>query len=124
MKNFRLREYLVIIFLVLGIIAFVFERKFEPKYYTATAAAEGYTDDVNVTVTAYKKSNGDLRIVDIVFTHSDTEAIVNPALSDMVQSIYNRQDISKLDTIAGVTYSSQGFIDAIKIAVETIKNID
>ena len=54
-KDFGLREWLVIIFITLGLAAFVFEDYFKPKIYEAEGVGIGYIGDITLKVKAYKK---------------------------------------------------------------------
>lgn len=123
-KTIKLREIFVVIFIVLGVLAFLFEKQFEPKYYFANAAAEGYNDDISVEVKAYKKKNGDIRFVTINYRHSDTDEIAVPAISSMIGQIMSLQNLDLVDTVAGATFSTEGFLQAVKDTEEQIKSQD
>ena len=73
-------------------------------------------------VKAYKKSNGDLRVTEIVATHEETEAIGAVAIQKLIDDVKARQNFQDLDIIAGATVSSQAFIDGLKMTLDDIKN--
>lgn len=125
MKDLGLREWLVVIFIVLGLVAFAFEDYFKPKIYEAQATVQGFNlDEVPIVldVKAYKKSNGDLRVTEIVATHKETEAVGAVAIQKLIDDVKARQNFQDLDIIAGATVSSQAFIDGLKMTLDDIKN--
>ena len=125
MKDLGLREWLVVIFIVLGLAAFAFEDYLKPKIYEAQATVQGFNlDEVPIVldVKAYKKSNGDLRVTEIVATHEETEAIGAVAIQKLIDDVKARQNFQDLDIIAGATVSSQAFIDGLKMTLDDIKN--
>ncbi len=115
----KVREYLVIAFIIVGILCLVFERKFDPTYYTVTGIGDGYVEDIELDVKAYKKKNGDIRVVSIDIRHHDTNFIADPAFSHLTEQIFSQQKHS-LDVVAGATSSSLGFIEAYDDALEQI----
>lgn len=48
LKDLGLREWLVIIFIALGLLAFAFEDVFKPKIYQAEGTGIGYNDDITL----------------------------------------------------------------------------
>ena len=109
----KIRKYCVIGFIVVG-LACIFVKKY-------VGTAEGFDSEVKVEILAKKNSKGELRITEIVCTHGDTEAIAGPAVESLIATIKSTQDIESLDTVAGATYTSEGFIDAMKNACSKIK---
>ena len=79
-KDFGLREWLVIIFIILGLAAFVFEDYFKPKIYEAEGVGIGYNDDITLKVKAYKKKDKTIRVTEIEVKHGDTDEIGGVAL--------------------------------------------
>ncbi|MHD0317691.1 FMN-binding protein [uncultured Fusobacterium sp.] len=115
----KIRKYCVIGFIVVGLACIFVEKAQGPKKYVGTA--EGFDSEVKVEILAKKNSKGELRITEIVCTHGDTEAIAGPAVESLIATIKSTQDIESLDTVAGATYTSEGFIDAMKNACSKIK---
>ena len=72
-KDFGLREWLVIIFITLGLAAFVFEDYFKPKIYEAEGVGIGYIGDITLKVKAYKKKDKTIRVTEIEVGHGDTD---------------------------------------------------
>lgn len=122
MKNLGFKEWLVVIFIVLGLAALAFEDKFKPTILEASAVSEGFNDEIKVDIKAYKKSNGEIRIIEINVEHTDTEAIAGPAIAKFKEGILSTQRL-ELDLIAGASYTSEGFIDAFNQAIEQIKGM-
>ena len=54
-KNFGIREWLVIAFISIGLLAFAFEDKFKPKIYEAEGTGIGYNGDITLKVKASLK---------------------------------------------------------------------
>lgn len=121
-KDFGIREWLVIAFISVGLLAFAFEDKFKPKIYEAEATGIGYTGDITLKVKAYKKKDKSLRVTDIQIEHAETDAIGGLALQKLVDDIKARQRHDDIDIVAGATFSSEGFIEAFTAAIEDIKN--
>ena len=122
LKKLGLREWLVVIFILAGLVAFAFEAKFKPAILEVKTSAEGFKGDINLTVKAYKKKNQDIRIVKIDVEHEDTEAIAGPALSKLVDNVVSSQNFD-VDIVAGASYTSEGFAEALEMAIEEIKSM-
>lgn len=121
----KIRKICVIAFIVVGLACIFVEKANAPKEYTGVG--DGFNDEITVTILAKKNSKGEVRISDIKYTHDDTAAIADPAIADpaigqLITQIKSTQDISKLDTVAGATYSSEGFIMAVEDAVSKIED--
>lgn len=121
-KDLGIREWLVIVFISIGLLAFAFEDKFKPKIYEAEGTGIGYAGDITLKVKAYKKKDKSLRVTDIEVEHADTDVIGGVALQKLVDDIKARQRHDEIDMIAGATFSSEGFIEAFSEAIENIKN--
>lgn len=121
-KDLGIREWLVIAFVSIGLLAFVFEDKFKPKIYEAEGTGIGYADDITLKVKAYKKKDKSLRVTDIEVEHGDTDVIGGVALQKLVDDVKARQKHDDIDIVAGATFSSEGFIEAFTAAIEDIKN--
>ncbi len=115
----KIRKYCVIGFIIVGLACIFVEKAQGPKKYVGTA--EGFDSEVRVEILAKKNGKGELRITDIICTHGDTEAIAGPAVETLIATIKSTQDIESLDSITGATYTSEGFIDAMKDACSKIK---
>ena len=121
-KNFGIREWLVIVFIVLGLVAFAFEDIFKPKIYEAEGTGIGYAGDITLKVKAYKKKDKSLRVTEIQVEHGDTDVIGGVCCTKLVDDIKARQRLDKIDMVAGATFTSEGFKEAFTAAIEDIKN--
>ena len=121
-KDFGLREWLVIVFIILGLAAFAFEDIFKPKIYQAEGTGIGYNDDITLKVSAYKKKDKTIRVTDIEVEHADTDEIGGVAVQKLVDDIKARQKFEDFDFVAGATFTSEGFKEALNIAIDDIKN--
>ena len=100
-KDFGLREWLVIIFIILGLAAFVFEDYFKPKIYEAEGVGIGYNDDITLKVKAYKKKDKTIRVTEIEVKHGDTDEIGGVALQKLVDDV---KDISYIESLDGYLF--------------------
>lgn len=114
----KIRKYCVIGFIIVGLACIFVEKANGPKLYTGVG--DGFDSEIKVEIMAKKNSKGELRISDIKYTHGDTDAIAGPALDQLVTTIKNTQNID-VDVVAGATYSSEGFIQALKDAASKVK---
>lgn len=122
LKNLGIREWLIVIFIALGLVALALEDRFKPTILEANGSAEGFNGDVALDVKAYKKSNGEIRVTEINVVHEDTEEIAGPAISKLKDHILSTQRFD-LDMVAGASYTSEAFIDAFDQAIEQIKSM-
>lgn len=120
-KDLRLREWLVIVFIGVGLLAFVFEDVFKPKIYEAKGNGIGYVDDITLKVSAYKKGEK-IRVTQIEVEHADTDEIGGVAIERLVDNVKARQKFGEIDIIAGATFTSEGFIEALNMAIDDIRN--
>lgn len=109
----KIRKYCVIGFIIVGLACIFVEKANGPKLYTGVG--DGFDSEITVEIMAKKNSKGELRISDIKYTHGDTEAIAGPALNELATKVKNTQSID-VDVVAGATYSSEGFIQALEDA--------
>ena len=73
---------------------------------------DGYLDDIVVEV----EKDGD-EITDIWVTyHGDTKAIAEPAFEELKDAIISSQS-TDVDMVAGATWTSEGYIEAVKSAL-------
>ena len=121
-KDFGIREWLVIAFISIGLLAFAFEDKFKPKIYEAEGTGIGYNDDITLKVSAYKKSDKTIRVTNIEVKHADTDEIGGVCCTKLVDDVKARQRLDKIDMVAGATFTSEGFKEAFTAAIEDIKN--
>jgi len=121
-KDFGLIEWLVIVFIVLGLVAFAFEDIFKPKIYYAEGTGIGYNDDITLKVSAYKKKDKTIRVTNIEVEHADTDEIGGVAVQKLVDDIKARQKFEDFDFVAGATFTSEGFKEALDMAIDDIKN--
>ena len=104
-KDFGIREWLVIVFIVLGLVAFAFEDIFKPKIYYAEGTGIGYNDDITLKVSAYKKKDKTIRVTNIEVEHADTDEIGGVAVQKLVDDIKARQKFEDFDFVAGATFT-------------------
>ena len=121
-KDFGIREWLVIVFIILGLAAFAFEDIFKPKIYEAEGTGIGYAGDITLKVKAYKKKDKSLRVTEIQVIHEDTDVIGGVAVQKLVDDIKARQKFEDFDFVAGATFTSEGFKEALDMAIDDIKN--
>ena len=106
-KDFGIREWLVIAFISIGLLAFAFEDKFKPKIYEAEGTGIGYAGDITLKVKAYKKKDKSLRVTEIQVEHGDTDVIGGVCCTKLVSDVKARQRLDKIDMVAGATFTSQ-----------------
>ena len=121
-KDFGIREWLVIAFISIGLLAFAFEDKFKPKIYEAEGTGIGYNDDITLKVSAYKKSDKTIRVTNIEVKHADTDEIGGVCCTKLVEDIKAKQRFEDFDFVAGATFTSEGFKEALDMAIDDIKN--
>ena len=121
-KEFGFREWLVIVFIILGLAAFAFEDIFKPKIYQAEGTGIGYNDDIILKVSAYKKKDKTIRVTDIQVEHADTDEIGGVAVQKLVDDIKARQKFEDFDFVAGATFTSEGFKEALTMAIDDIRS--
>ena len=113
----KIGKYCVIGFIALGIACIFVEKVNAPKAYTGVGA--GFDSDIEIEILAKKNSRGELRISEIKCIHGDTDAIAEPAIAALISEVKNKQT-TELDTVAGATYTSEGFIEALQDACSKI----
>lgn len=83
---------------------------------TGEGTGTGYKDDIKVSV---ETDNG--KIVAIkVLEMNDTKRIAEPAIKKLTEEIMTQQKVD-VDNIAGATYTSLGFKQAIQNAINNAK---
>nr|WP_314655100.1 FMN-binding protein [uncultured Fusobacterium sp.] len=121
-KDFGIREWLVVVFIILGLAAFAFEDIFKPKIYQAEGIGIGYIGDITLKVSAYKKKDKTIRVTDIQVEHADTDEIGGVAIQKLVDDIKARQKFEDFDFVAGATFTSEGFKEALTMAIDDIRD--
>ena len=121
-KDFGIREWLVIAFISIGLLAFAFEDKFKPKIYEAEGTGIGYAGDITLKVSAYKKSDKTIRVTNIEVKHADTDEIGGVCCTKLVEDIKARQKFEDFDFVAGATFTSEGFKEALTMAIDDIRD--
>ena len=86
---------------------------------TYTGSAMGYSGKVNITLTIK-----DGKITEVTNTNSDTRSFFNKAWRSIQPKILEKQSTEGIDTVSGATFSSNGILDASKIALEQAKNTE
>ena len=79
---------------------------------TYTAEADGFNGSVKVTVTI---KNG--KITNISNSNTDTKEYFNKAWSRIQSAILKKQAVYGVDTVSGVTFSSNGILEAVQKAL-------
>lgn len=83
----------------------------------ALAALEGvgfgYKDEIKVSV----EKNGDKIVAIKVLEMKDTKRIAEPAIEKLTSEIIAKQSVD-VDDVAGATYTSQGFKEAVADALK------
>ncbi|MGL4947433.1 MAG: FMN-binding protein [Cetobacterium sp.] len=115
MTKESIRKIIVISFIGLGLILAVYESK-KPGPITIEGSGTGYNGELSVELKV--KSNG--KIIGVNVIHEDTPPIADPAIENLKSQILRKQS-SKLDIVAGATYTSEGVIEALEDAIIKIK---
>ena len=116
-----MRKILVSAFIGAGLLGIAYEKmdaqKNPPMEYKGEG--DGYNDYINVTIKAKRNNRGEVRYSEIKVEHDDTPAIAGPAFDELIAKAMEKQT-NNLDIVAGATYSSEGFIQALKEATEKV----
>lgn len=97
-----MKKFLITILMALSAVAFAEIKE---------GVGLGYADDIKVAVTV----EGDKIVAIEVKENSDTPGIANPAIEKLIGTVIESQS-SSVDTIAGATYTSEGFLEAVNNA--------
>lgn len=76
----------------------------------------GYKDEIKVSV----EKDGDKIVAIKVIKMDETKRIAQPAIEKLTQEIIAQQKV-EVDNVAGATYTSLGFKEAVKNAVNNAK---
>lgn len=116
----KLRKLLVGVFIAIGLGGIVYSQtRPEPKTYEGQG--DGYNDVINVKIVAKRNSKGEIRVLKVESTHDDTPALAGPALEKLMAETLVKQTW-ELDAVSGATYTSEGYMDALKDAMKKVEN--
>ena len=82
-----------------------------------SASARGYSGMVTITLTVK-----DGKITEITNTNSDTRSFFNKAWRKIQPKILEKQSAEGIDTVSGATFSSNGILNASKLAISQAEN--
>lgn len=117
----RIRKVSIITFIAIGLSFIVLGKYFTTPLKEYSGVGDGFEDEIKVTLTMKKLPNGKNQIVKVECTHNDTKEVAGPAIEKMIEQLKHIQNIEKVDTVAGASYSSSGFIDAVKDALAKVE---
>ena len=83
---------------------------------TGKGVGTGYKDDIKVSVDT---DNGKIVAIKVLEMH-ETKRIAEPAVKKLTEEIIAQQKVD-VDNVAGATYTSLGFKEAVKNAIENTK---
>lgn len=109
---------LVFLFIIVGLGLGISENLKKPKFYEGTG--EGFENEIKVTISAIVNKKGEVIIKSIDTVHEETPAFGGVAIDTFKGKLINHA-YSKPDTIAGATYTSNGFREAVDNAVLEFK---
>ena len=69
-------------------------------------------------VSAYKKKDKTIRVIDIEVEHADTHEIGGVCCTKLVDDIKARQKFEDFDLLQESTFTSEGFKEALTMAIE------
>lgn len=95
---------------LLGNSMYVYAQGFVPGTYVGSA--EGFHGDVKVEVTLTED-----RIVSIDVSEDETAGVGDKAIEQLVASVIESQSLNH-DVVSGATYSSEGFLAALALALD------
>ena len=85
--------------------------EFTPGSYEGTG--KGYAGDIKVSVTVDQNSITGIEVLE----QNETEGVGGAALPTLVDRVLDTQSLA-IDAVAGATYTSQGFLEAVTQAIE------
>lgn len=109
---------LIFLFIIVGIGFGVLEALKKPKFYQGVG--EGFENEIKVTISAIVNKKGELIIKSIDTIHEETPAIGGTAIDTFKGKLINHPYV-KPDIIAGATYTSKGFDEAVEGAILEFK---
>ena len=110
-------QYLSILLIVCAFASAIFMNTNTEEVYEGTA--KGFHGDIHVQVAAHRNDENAIEITDIQVKHEDTPDIGGVAISDLVEKVKAEQSV-EVEMVAGASYSSQGFLEAVKEAVAKV----
>lgn len=113
MKKRTIVAWLLVVFVVLS---FGCAKGPQWKDGTYAGTGEGLQDDITVSVTV---KDGKISTVDVV-EHRESPGVSEPAIEQIPQMIIEKQT-HEVDVVAGVTYTSNGIIQAVEAALTQAK---
>lgn len=119
MNKNKLRAYLIVGFIIFGFGGIVYENT-KPPVPTYEGVGDGYNGDILVKIQAKKNKNNELRILNVNVKHEDTEAIAGPAIGELKNQTLLKQG-KNIEEVAGATYTSEGYKDALNDAISKVK---
>ncbi|MGL6167779.1 MAG: FMN-binding protein [Fusobacteriaceae bacterium] len=117
----KIRKYGILLFILAGFIMFGYEKT--KVYPTFEGVADGFYDDIKVIISAKTNKKGELRISNIEIDSKDTPEIAGPAIEKLKAEIMKKQSL-KIDIVSGATYTSEGVIEALRLAMEKVKEAE
>lgn len=108
-----------ILLMVGAIVGFVMLQSNAPKVYEGLG--EGFNSEIKIKASIYKNAKKELRFAKIEVEHGDTPAIADPAMQAMVEKVMQAQSLD-VELVAGASYSSGCFLEALKDAVSKVEN--
>ena len=109
---------LVFLFIIVGIGFGVSEALKKPVFYQGIG--EGFENEIKVTISAIVNKKGEIIIKSIDAVHEETPSFGGVAIDTFKGKLINHPFI-KPDTIAGATYTSDGFNEAMNDAISKFK---
>lgn len=84
---------------------------------SATAKAEGFDGDVEVTVSLDDAG----KIVDIKRNSKETDNVGEVALDELTEKLKGKDSTADVETVTGATISSKAFLKAVDEAIANVK---
>lgn len=119
MDKKNIRKALVSLFILVGLGGIYYESS-KPAPVVYEGSGEGYNDGITVKITAKRNSKNEVRILTVETMNEDTPAIAGPALEKLISQTLVKQSY-EVDTVAGATYTSEGYKEGLKKAIEAVK---
>ncbi|QSX09179.1 FMN-binding protein [Alkalibacter rhizosphaerae] len=109
-----MKKKLLLFALLTLMVAFAFGCAGGPKWQdgTYTGVGEGLQDDITVSVSI---EDGKIAAVEVV-EHRESPGVSEPALEQIPEIIVENQS-AEVDVVAGVTYTSDGIMQAVSDAL-------
>lgn len=118
MDKESIRKKSVIGFLCLGLILAVVDAN-KPEPLAVEGIGKSYNGDLKISIKVKEKGDT-FKILGVDVDHKDTPPIADPAIEALKTQTIIKQH-HKLDSVAGATYTSNGYMEALKNAIDNIK---